>query len=160
MKTRNPLAQQTLEQKKLKYHEDCAKNALAYTSKDETFPLKSINIDKVEFIAGLWRLQDTMNYKIKRIRDKDMILGGRIEHSEKTFFEYYKAAILTYNCYGPIKPKFDMVAARYVTDKGEEWAYGNTIAAARAFLGIRLYDEYMDLIHNEACKNVIQKTRK
>lgn len=160
MKNRNPLAQQTLMEKSKQYHSDCIKGALAYKSNGTTVPLSTLSVDKVEFICGLWRLQDESSYKITRIRDKDMILGARIEHDEKTFFEYYKAAISTYNCYGLLTPKFDMVAARYVTDKGEYWSYGNTIAAARAFLGIRLYDEYKDLIHNEVCKKVIQNTRK
>ena len=60
-----------------------------------------------------------------------MIIGTRIEHNEKTFFEYYRAARLAYNCYGPIKPCFDMVAAKYSTDKGTYWSYGKTIADAR-----------------------------
>lgn len=160
MKIRNPLAQQPLEEKAAQYKQDCMKGALAYKSNETMLPLSSVNIDNVEFICGLWRVQDEFNYNISKIRDKQMILGPRIEHKEKTFFEYYKAAILAYNCYGPLTPFFDMVAARYITDKGEYWSYGNSIAQARAFLGIRLYDEHMDLIHAEVCKNRIQNTRK
>ncbi len=160
MKNRNPLTQLTLEQKQQKYTIDCAKGEIAYKSNDTTVPLRNVKLENVEFIAGLWRVQDVANYKISTIRNKQMILGPRIEHNEKTFFEYYKAAVLTYNCYGPLTPKYDMVAAKYTTDEGECWAYGNTIADARAFLGSRLYDEHKDLIHAEVCKNNNQNTRK
>ena len=160
MKTRNPLSQQTLEQKKHQYDIDSANNVLAYKSDNTTIPLRCIKPENVEFIAGLWRVQDVFNYTITQIRDKEMVLGQRIEHNEKTFFEYYKAASVNYNCYGLLPLNFDMVVAKYTTDKGEYLAYGRTISSARAFLGIRLYDEYMDLIHKEACKNVMQKVRK
>ncbi len=159
MKTRNPLATQTLEQKKTAYAADCANNAMAYKSDETRVPLCSVNIDDVEFIGGLWRVQDAFKYKISKIRDRQMVLGKRIQHNEKTFFEYYQASILTYNCYGPINLQFDMIAAKYVTDRGEYWSYGNTIAAARAFLGIRLYDEYMDLIHSVACKQILNNSK-
>lgn len=159
-KQRNPLATQTLEQKRIAYNRDCAKNIVAYKSDDSVIPLRATRLEDVEFIGGLWRVQDKIIHNVRIIRDQSMIIGTRIEHNEKTFFEYYRAARLAYNCYGPIKPCFDMVAAKYSTDKGTYWSYGKTIADARAFLGTRLYDEYMDLIHAVACKNKIQKLRK
>ena len=50
--------------------------------------------------------------------------------------------------------------AKYTTDQGTYWSYGNTIEQARAFLGIKLYDEYMDLIHTHACKNQFAHQKK
>lgn len=160
MNKRNPMAAQTIAQKQLQYNNDCAQNARAYKSDETTVPLCDVPVGRVEFIGGLWRVQDKNDYNISMIRDRPMILGARIEHNEKTFFEYYRAALLTYNCYGPLEPRFDMIVAKYTTDKGTYWSYGRTIADARAFLGIRLYDEYMDLIHAVACKNTMAKREK
>lgn len=160
MKTRNPIATQTLGEKQKQYFTDSTNGTWAYKSDGSKVLLSQTNFEDVEFIGGLWRVQEYADYNIRKIRDRDMIIGKRLEHNEKTFFEYYQASVLTYNCYGVLKPHFDMVAAKYVTDKGEYWSYGKNIAAARAFLGIRLYDEYMELIHANACKNNLQNTRK
>ena len=160
MNNRNPLAIQTIEQKSKQYTYDCAHDARAYSDAQTSVPLRDVNVDEVEFIGGLWRIQSKLEHEIIKIRNRDMILGSRLEHNERTFFEYYRAAFLFYNCYGPLPPRFDMVAAKYTTDHGTYWSYGKTIADARAYLGIRLYDQYMDLIHSVACKNTIQKTRK
>lgn len=157
MKTRNPLANQTLDEKRKKYSTDSTNSSFAYKSDNTKVPLKETNINDVEFIGGLWRVQEYTDYNIKKVRDKDLIIGNRIEHNEKTFFEYYQASILTYNCYGVLKPHFDMVAAKYDTDKGTYWSYGKSIAEARAFMGIKLYDEYRDLIHSVACRSINQK---
>lgn len=154
MMNRNPLAQQTLKQKQKLYNSDVKRNAVAYNCTLTKIPLNTLRIENVEFIGGMWRVQKDCDYQIKEIRGKEILLGTRIDHDEKTFFEYYHGAILAYNCYGPIYPTFDLVVARYVTDKGEYWSYGKTIADARAFLGIKLYDEYMDLIHANACKKL------
>ncbi len=134
--------------------------AMAYRQDEKPVPLKQCKFEDVEFIGGLWRLQEHAAYNIRKIRDQEFIMGPRIDITEKNYFEYYKIAkIPQFNCYGPIHaPKFDMVAARYITDHGEYWGYGTDVASARAFLGIRLYDEYMDLIHAAACRN--QNTQK
>ena len=58
------------------------------------------------------------------------------------------------NCYGRfIVGGPEVIVAKYDTDRGTYWSYGPTLEQARAFLGIKLYDEYMDLIHSVACKN-------
>lgn len=135
----------------------CRQNALAYRADGTTVQLQSLKPSDVEFIAGLWRVQTKLNIKISNIRDRQLILGPRIDLQEKNYFEYYRAAkIPTYNCYGPLDTqlRYDVVVAKYITDKGVYWAYGDSIAQARAFLGIKLYDEYMDLIHRTACRNI------
>lgn len=159
MNNRNPLATQTIAEKRAQYIRDCASGENAYNSADAAIPLSDVPFDCVEFIGGLWRVQNGMHYNICKIRDRQMILGQRLNHNEKTFFEYYQAALLSYNCYGPLPPRFDMIAAKYTTDHGEYWSYGKSIADARAFLGIRLYDEYMNLIHSVACKKIMQNAK-
>lgn len=157
MNNRNPLATQTIEQKNKQYAHDCATDARAYSDATTSVPLRDVPVDKVEFIGGLWRIQNPHSYTITIVRDRPMILGDQIQHSERTFFKYYRAGFVTYNCYGLLKPHFDMIVAQYTTDNGTYLSYGKTIAEARAFLGIRLYDQYMDVIHRIACKNQIQK---
>lgn len=162
MKTqRNPLAAyQDKSEKFYAYRSAGRACAVAYKSDGTTIPLRSVPADQVEFIGGLWRVQDQKSYNIKRVRDRDLIIGNQLPHNERTFFEYYQASQLTYNCYGILPPQFDLVVAKYATDKGIYYSYGKNIADARAFLGIRLYDEYMDLIHSVACKNTMQHGEK
>ena len=159
MKIRNPLAQQTLEEKQKKYEQDCKNAAIAYTEDRHSVLLSSVNVGDVEFIGGFWRVQNKFNPKIHQVRDKKMIIGSPIQHNERTCFDYYKAAFVTYNCYGPLPPRFDMVVARFVTSKGKElFAYGKTIADARAFLGILLCDA-LDFIHANKIKTAQQKVK-
>lgn len=155
MKYKNPLAEhKTKIQKCRAFISDRNSGKKAYKSDNTVVPLKEVNVNDVEFIAGFWRVQDYFDYNIQQVRDRKIILGQRLEYKENTFFEYYQATTLAYNCYGPIFLGFDMVAAKYTTDKGVYWSYGKSIAEARAFMGIKLYDEYMDLIHSVACKNI------
>lgn len=162
MKQRNPLAQhKTFISKMRAFIADRYAGAFAYKSDDTRVPLKQVKFQDVEFIGGLWRVQHKLDYELRTIRDKQLILGPRIDLQEKNYFEYYQAATPpVYNCYGPLcQLTYDKVVARYITDKKEYWAYGNTVADARAFLGIKLYDEYMDLIHSAACKKVNQNQK-
>ena len=160
MKYKNPLAEhKTKKQKYRAFISDRNSGKNAYKSDNTCVPLKDLNFNDVEFIAGFWRVQEFFDYDIQQIRDREIILGPRLEYKEKTFFEYYKVASLVYNCYGPVKPNFNMVAAKYETDKETYWSYGKSIAEARAFMGIKLYDEYMDLIHSVACKNINSKEK-
>ena len=159
MKIRNPLAQQSLEEKRAQYNKDCETSTIAYKEDRHSVPLSSVNFDDVEFISGFWRVQNKFNYKIQKVRDRKMVIGSLIQHNERTCFDYYNAAFVTYNCYGPLPPRFDMVVARFVTSKGKELlAYGKTIADARAFLGILLCDA-LDFIHANKVKNVQGKVK-
>lgn len=159
MNNRNPLATQTIAEKRKQYDTDCRRNAMAYTQSCMHVPLRNVKFENVEFIGGLWRIQHTNNFDIIQVRDCKMILGERLAHHEKTFFEYYTAALVGYNCYGPIRTPFDMVVAKYTTDAGTYWSYGKNIAEARAYMGIRLYDQYQELINNIACKKIKQNTK-
>ncbi|HBP27054.1 MAG TPA: hypothetical protein DD611_03700 [Alphaproteobacteria bacterium] len=158
---KNPLATAfpTNDDKIYAYSTACLNGAVAHRPDYTTVPLKTLKPAQVEFIGGLWRVQTPCDYNVQNVRGKDLIIGARLPHQEKTFFEYYEASLLAFNCYGPLKPCFDSVVAKYTTDNGTYWSYGRNISDARAFLGIRLYDEYMDLIHSVACQKTAQKSK-
>lgn len=111
------------------------------------------NVDKV---GGIWRIQSKFPYKITRVRDQDMVLTKKLNRVENTLFEFWGAKKVSYNCYGPFiidSSRTDYVVAKYETDNEILWGYGKTIEDARAYLGIKLYDEYKDVINAIACKN-------
>lgn len=148
--------------KRLAYKIDCTKGAMVYGSAGVERPLSECNIDDVDFIGGMWRIQNKFEHKIQFVRDKEFVLMGRINRTESNLFEFWRARLVGRNCYGRYlvggdnlaeNSEYDCVVAKYDTDKETFWAYGNTISEARAFLGIALYDKYQDLIHAAACKN-------
>lgn len=105
-------------------------------------------INEVEFIGGLWRIQNKFPYQIVNVRGVDFVLLEKLARTEKTKFDFYSAASVGRNCYGYFmsrKPNY--YVAKYETEAGVFMAYGHTIEQARAFLGIRLYDQYQDFIH-------------
>lgn len=103
-------------------------------------------IDTVDFVGGLWRIQNEFDYEIKNIRGCDMVIGARRPESEKNGFEYYDGYSIFENCYGrALGNKF--IVGHTTTGRGECWAYGKTISDVRAYLAIALYDMYMDVIH-------------
>ena len=104
---------------------------------------KGAKLNNVDFVAGLWRVQRKFKHKIVRVRDVDMVLLNKIEHTESTNFEYWTAKLVGYNCYGPFTssdPRPDYIVARCDTDKGVRWGYGKTLEEARAFLGLKIWD--------------------
>ncbi|MFQ6778391.1 MAG: hypothetical protein ACLRFI_03830 [Alphaproteobacteria bacterium] len=160
MIARNPLASYPdINEKKRAYDIACNDGKLALKSDNTWVELKSVPMDRVEFIAGLWRVQNKLDVTKQHVRDKDFILGRRLDVHEKNKFDFYDAAMVEYNCYGLLQFGSRYIVAKYETDKGTYWSYGTTVEQARAFLGIRLYDEYMDLIHSVACKNKNSKTK-
>lgn len=124
---------------------------------------KEAKLNNVDFVAGLWRVQRKFPHKIVRVRDKDMVLLDKIEHTESTNFEYWTAKLVGYNCYGPFisySDKPDFIVAKYDTDYGPRWGYGKTLEEARAFLGLKMYDEYRDVVHVAACQSKIKSKTK
>jgi len=145
-------------EKMMAYHRACATGARALTSDGRAIPVSQLNPTQIEFIAGFWRVQNETQYEIKQIRDRKLILGNRLPHNERTLFEFYGAMEPVFNCYGLICNKFDIVVAKYTTASGTFWGYGRTIEEARAFLGIKLYDQHQELINNVLNKqNISQK---
>lgn len=103
----------------------------------------------VEFIGGLWRIQNKFNQKITVVRGREFVLLEKLPRQEKTKFEFYSAELVGNNCYGrSVHGRQDFIVAQC----GEYSAYGQTIEQARAFLGIKLYDEFQDLIYTEMQK--------
>ncbi len=148
----------TFEEKKYAYWKACfdsRNQATAYRSDGSTTGLICVDVADVEFIGGLWRVQEPFPHKIQRIRDKDVVLAEKLPHIERIPFEYYCAYTIGENCYGKyLLAKPDLIVAKYQTDDGVYWGYGDTIEQARAFLGIKLFDEYMNVIHAAACRDI------
>lgn len=151
----------TVGAKREDFYRACDAGAVAYTSDGITVPLAKLVPSQVEFIGGAWRVQNPFMPEIQIVRDRMFVLGEKLPLKEKNHFEFYRASLVSENCYGKyIMSSNQYIVAKYATDKGTYWAYGPTIEQARAFLGIKLYDEYMDLIHSVACKNTQNKKQK
>ena len=155
----NPLSTyKTVAEKRQAFNEARKNHAGAFDYKRNKIPLSFVKFNDVDFIGGEWRIQRPIPDGIQVVRGRPFLLGERLPKQEKNKFEFYRAALLTYNCYGYTDSiTYTTIVAKYTTDNGTYWAYGSTIEQARAFLGIRLYDEYMDLIHSVACKNTLSK---
>ena len=138
-------------QKRCAYNDAISASVYAVDEKGDKFLLGTpgAEINDVEYIGGMWRVQNKFPYKITNVRGRDFVLMEKLPYTEKTKFDFYTAASVGENCYGyfcSLKPNF--VVAKYETAKGIFYAYGQTREAARAFLGIKLYDEFQDLIHS------------
>lgn len=158
---KNPFATHSdLNQKRRDFYTDAAAGRTAWDINGREYPLRDLNINDVEFVAGIWRVQTKFDSPIQIVRGKEFVLGARINRLEKNLFEFFNAQLVGTNCYGRfIIPSSKFVVAKYVTDDETYWAYGSTLEQARAFLGIRLYDKYMDVIHSMACKKQISRTK-
>lgn len=162
---RNKFAEhKTFDEKKHAYWGACFDSrvqAMAYRSDGTTMALVDVDIADVEFVCGLWRVQNPFPHTIQIVRNRELVLAEKLPHTERIPFEYWRAYSVSENCYGKyLSSKPDVIVAKYQTDDGVYWGYGNTIEQARAFLGIKLFDEYMDLIHAAACRNTQNKQQK
>ena len=148
---RNPLSEyKNLKQKYRAFVGDKNAGMFAHNSDGTIVPLKALRADDVEFIGGLWRVQNKNNYNVRKIGDRDIIIGDEIPYFGPSFFDYYRASYLTYNCYGPLMPNYNLVVAKYDCGDEEFWAYAKNITMATAYLGMHLYDKYKSLINNHA----------
>lgn len=152
----NPLSEfKTVAEKRVAYNRELTKY-VAWTDFGETIPLgmHGAEFNNVDFIGGLWRVQRQFNHEVVQARDgREFVLGKKLSYQEHTKFEFYDADLVGINCYGRYivakAPKIGFpgyVMAKYETDKGTFWAYGDSITKARAFLAIKLYDEYQNVI--------------
>lgn len=120
---------------------------------------KGAKLENVDRVAGLWRVQKKFPHKITRVRDRDMVLIKKLNYNENTKFEYWTAKLVEYNCYGPFiidGNGADFIVSHCVTNKNEFWGYGTTIESARAFLGLKIWDEHRDVIHDAVFNNAQQ----
>lgn len=147
--------------KEIDFLRDQKNGAVAYRDDLTSVPLSQLTMSAVEFIGGRWRIQKKFPHKIQMIRDREMVLLKQLPHQDHVLFDYYTACAVGWNCYGPfILNNADYIVAKYTTDNGVFWGYGRTIEQARAFLGIKLYDEHMDLIHKHACQKQLSRQKK
>lgn len=162
MIVKNKLAtHKTPAEKRIAFDQARQNNECAVRSDLTQVPLKQLDMAQVEFIGGRWRVQNDFPYEIQTIRKREMVLLKKLPYQERMPFEYYAASAVSWNCHGPyIFPNPEYIVAKYTTDDGVFWGYGATIEKARAFLGIKLYDTYMDLIHAHACKNQLSNKQK
>lgn len=149
----NPLSEfKTVAEKRAAYNNALDMHAKAYKEFNKSMDLGTpgAQFNDVEFIGGLWRIQHPFRRKITNVRNREFILGEKLPHQEHTKFDFYKAYLVTTNCYGRFIFKnssgYDYIVAKYKTSRGTYWAYGKTIADARAFLAISIYDAYQDVI--------------
>lgn len=157
----NPLSEfKTVAQKRAAFNSALDHRAVAYIDFNETILLgtSGAEFNDVEFIGGLWRVQRPFNHETVRSRDgREFVLGEKLPHQEHTKFDFFKAYMVAVNCYGRYiaenKSGDYYVMARYETNRGTFWAYGKTISDARAFLAIKVYDEYQDVIEDEIQRN-------
>lgn len=134
---------------------------VAYFSNGNTVSLNAVKLHDVEFIGGLWRFQDKFPYKIQDVRGESFVLFERLPRIEKNHFEFYRAQRVSQNCYGYYMVGGpSQIVAKYATDQETYWAYGNSIEQARAFLGIKLYDKFSDLIHSVVCQKTHGRSEK
>ena len=142
----------TVSEKRVAYNADIQKGGVyAINEKGARVLLgrRGAEFNDVEFIAGLWRIQNKFEHEITVVRNREFVLMKKLPYQERTKFEFYSAELVGNNCYGrSVRGVPDFIVARY----GQYSAYGQTIEQARAFLGIRLYDEFQDLIHAEMHK--------
>ena len=137
-------------EKRLAFSQAVQNDELAYFSNGKKVPLYNfcLQSERVEFIGGLWRVQEPFPHTVQKVRDIEVVLADKIPHSERIPFEYYRAYRIGENCYGrylSVQP--DTIVAKYEASKNNIfWGYGKTIEQARAFLGLKLFDEYKDAI--------------
>lgn len=140
-----------IEEKRIAFELGVEDGMNAYTGFKEYIPLggPGAEFNDVEYIAGLWRVQKKFPYEITQVRDRQFVLVKKLTHVEKTKFEFYSAAAAVWSATGCSADiaKPDWIVAKYETPRGIYWGYGRDIAEARAYLGIKLYDEHQDLIH-------------
>lgn len=165
----NPLAEYYNEKKSKS--ENVAAKRVAYNAAldsnayaiDETFnkiPLGApgAEFNDVELVGGVWRIQRAFDKKITNVRDRQFVLLDKLPHVERTLFEFYRASHIGINCYGPFCSGIaDYIVAKYETDNGTYWSYGRSVEEARAFMGIKMYDEYMYLINSVARANSLKQ---
>lgn len=133
--------------KRALYNQDVKNYALAYRSDDSSSSLCIFPQKNVEFIAGLWRVQNDFPHEIINVRGREMVLGKKHDKVEFGAFHYWDGHLVSYNCYGPIIAKSpNCIIGRVDTASGSVWAYGQGIPEVRSFLSVVLFDRQRDAI--------------
>ena len=152
----NPISEfKTVAEKRVAYNRALDNQSEAWIDANTkiTIGRRGAEFNDVEFIGGFWRVQRHFGHKITRVRDSDFVLGDKLPRQEHTKFDFYRAYRVGLTCYGYYISEnsdgYDYIVAKYETNRGTFWSYGKTIADARAFLAISIYDAYQDVIDAE-----------
>ncbi len=142
--SKNPFAKMTFKEKFNKYMQDCSNdiNTFAHCSNGEKKRLADIDMNDVEFIGGLWRVQDKFEHPITMVRGTEFVLGDAIK-SKKPGVIQYSAARIWINCYGRNNElSFDYTVLNY----RDYWAYGRKFNEVYAELAEKVFAENIVLI--------------
>lgn len=145
---RNSLTElKTEEARQQAYDKAVANHEYAYDENMHQFLLRDVPVQRVEYIGAAWRVQRIFNQKITEVRGKNFVLEEELPIHEKNKYVYYKATPVSENCYGYFTfGNSSKIVAKFEGKYGTLWAYGDTIAETRAFLGIALADRHMETI--------------
>lgn len=160
MRYKNPLSELTPQETAIKFNKDIENGgAFVHTWDGKKLNLENCQLAKIEFIGGLWRFQKEFNHEIKKVRDKEFVLGGKINKSqlpkeEIPIFNYYTAAMVNLNCYGYILDEFNYIVANC----GNAWSYGKSISDTRAYLSSKVID--ISLQNPKICKIILTEMKK
>lgn len=160
---KNKTESENVAAKRAAYNRALDSHAYAMDEKFNKIPVGApgAEFNDVELVGGVWRIQTKFNHEITPVRDRHFVLLNRLPHQERTLFEFYNASHIGFNCYGAFCSGIaDYIVAKYETDNGTYWSYGRSVEEARAFMGIKMYDEYMYLINSVARKNMLAGRKK
>lgn len=159
----------TVAEKRLAYNRALATGAVAYVGFEQTIPLWSqgAEFNKVEFIAGQWRVQNETQYDTISVQEKNFVLiepfdlTKHTDPTEHTYFEYYSAAdVIWTGCGRSCDNKPGYIIGKHETGRGTFYAYGcqwadgpkKALATAHAHLAGQVYLAYKDLIIDDTIR--------
>ncbi|MBR3510455.1 MAG: hypothetical protein IKN73_00110 [Alphaproteobacteria bacterium] len=158
---RLPTMAQQIQNKREKFNAALDAGAVAYKRNGETIPLGAPGADfnNVELFYDRWCIQEELKQQTIRSRDNlEFVIYEQLPRQEHTKFEFYRAGLVNNDWYGKIVQKDSCICAKIDTIKGTFWAYGETIARARAFLTAKLYDVFQNVIEQVGnISNIPQK---
>ena len=156
-----PTLAQQIQYKREKFNAALDAGAIAYKRNGKPIPLGThgAEFNNVELFDDRWCVQEVLKQKTIISRDNlEFVIYEKLPRQEHTNFEFFRAGLVQNDWYGKTVEKDSYIFAKKDTNKGTFWAYGKTIADARAFLTAKLYDVYQEIIEqvgNEA--NIPQK---
>jgi len=115
--------------------------------------------NNVDLLGGLWRVQqpfDSRGYEVVDIRGKQFVLLKKLDRQERTNFDFYDAASVSWGAFGQCSSfSPDYVIAKYDTNRDVFYSYrckitdAYALENARAHLAGKVLEAYQDLVENE-----------
>ncbi|MDL2295350.1 hypothetical protein LJC18_00850 [Lachnospiraceae bacterium OttesenSCG-928-E19] len=155
----NPLIELKDKCKKDKYWIDVNNpDVRAMHASGDSERLGKLLIDKVEFIGGLWRVQNEYDFSnvvsihdSKKKTDRHFKLLKELDIREHNNFTYYDARELVCNCYGWREGPVPYFVTNYEIFGQNHWAFNTQQEGSRAFLSARKSDVFQEV--NELMAN-------